>query len=214
MIPATHENVGQMSPSTRARYQLGGFGDNLSDWSTAYTGFEEDYGEGYVLPTFAQVQSGSWGKTKFELEYERDGQIWPSDVRLFERAVYCPQTKQTKLRKTVVVHLANDGCFYAEEALLDTTSSNRENLRHKHTCKDGWAYLSPSEWTKLTPFDAFSRQWYGYPPEQKIRKSALYNDKSNRLDICFECPATNIVLEFSFEPTPPIQAEGDDLWSD
>ncbi|KAL3913217.1 MAG: hypothetical protein SGILL_006578 [Bacillariaceae sp.] len=209
MTPATKAKLDTYSPPTQKRFDLGEFGRNLGCWKQSKASVEEKFGPEVVLPTFESVLS--MDKTPGDrrvMEYARNGLEWSSDSRVYVKNRYTQ-----KVERVVVIHLPNDGCFYVEDSLLDCSSNNRNNQRHRFTCPEGWAYLRPTVWTadKLEPFLAFAKEWFGY---RKIRKSAMYNAKNNRLDILFLSPETNVKLEFSFEQGYPLYPRDDDEYVD
>jgi hypothetical protein len=81
--------------------------ENLSSWQNAL-GIAFDQG-GFALPRPGEVPS----QHVTELQYEHDGLLWRSDWRvLAPRKVV---DKSLTVEHRLVIHLPNDGFFYADD---------------------------------------------------------------------------------------------------
>lgn len=105
-----------------------------------------------------------------------------------------------------MVHLLNDGFFYVTESLQPVLASNRRNELHLKTCSD------QQVWPRLTAFDAFAREWFGYDESRELRRQIMYQDGENRMDIYLLCPESNVSVDFVFEPGFPVPDVPEDFW--
>jgi hypothetical protein len=83
------------------------------------------------------------------------------------------------------------------QSLLPALASDQRNYRHMHTCREGWAFLDQQVWSKLTAFETFVREWFGFDESKKNRVQIVYHDDANRMYICVLCPETNVTLSLS-----------------
>jgi hypothetical protein len=114
----------------------------------------------------AIVGSGDTGC--IAMNYDHDGLIWCSDIRMCVL-----RDNKNVLWKNVVIHLPNDGFLYVDESRLPVLAANRRNECHLNTYSEGWAYLDQHVWSKLVPFEDFSRKWFGYGPSKKLQRQIM-----------------------------------------
>jgi hypothetical protein len=181
------------------RYGFGYISEILQSWQTVYALAPN-------FPSFQLVLAATVSTAASFIDFERDGLKWRSDYRI------CQLTDTQGVWNNLVIHLPNDGFFYVAENLLPVLASNRRNAQHMQTCSEGWAYLEQTVWPELDPFEDFARAWYGYDAEKKLQRQILYNDTSNRMDICLRCPETKVGIDFVFEPGYPVPDVPEDFW--
>lgn len=189
-----------MDSPTKKRHDIGYISENLESWTTRLA----DMGD--PTNTFAQVQAATTSTGPTAVNYKRDGLEWRSDFRIF--VVY--DGKGTS-KKSLTLHLPNDGFFYVAESLLPVLASGRVNDKDPDH-RDGWAFLDQCLWPKLEHFEKYARKWFGYDEEKKLRRQVVYNDSANRMDISLLCPDTNVSIDFVFEPGFPATEVPDNFW--
>ena len=203
VVPANAESLRQMDSPTKERHDIGYISNNFAAWKLRLNAEEAP-----ILPSFDEVKNATTDTKRQELRYEKDGLVWRSDY--FVRVIR--GKKPRVLIRRLVLHFPNDGFFYVEESLLPILASGHNNERHLEDAAGGWAYLDKEVWTKLTAFEEFARDWFGYGREKKLQRQILYNDEQNRMDICMRCPETSVSIEFSFEPGFPVPEVPDEFW--
>jgi hypothetical protein len=134
-----------------------------------------------------------------------------------EYSVKVRESANGNTRKTLVIHLPNDGYFYIngvqmEEFLGKVKKANVPNNRHRNPCHQGWSLLEKNVWEKIRPFDTFMVSWFGenYTPE-RMEKTIMYHADANRVDICLRHMDRHVGIEFSFEHSYPVALD-DDWW--
>jgi hypothetical protein len=159
----------------------------------------------FSFPECLDVQNAVQKTTRNIIHYEHDHLSWRSDYFISARAD----------RKTLVVHLANDGFLYISDKDMESVQLGKPSDRHP-TDPDGWAGLKTSRreaaWKELEDFTLFADKWFGSSVE--YRKMVLYNSALRRIDICFQAKTLNVSgcsigLEFSFERDWPVTDESD-----
>ena len=196
-------SLDDMDSLTKKRHDISYICENFLDWLNRVN---RD-GCPITLPTLQEVQEATQGNVPLPIDYDRDGLIWRSDIR-----VCLLVDHKDVLWKNLVVHLPNDGFFYVDEALLPVLAKDKRNARHMNSCSEGWAYLDKCLWPKLFPFEEFARKWFGYDGNKKPQRQILYNDVNNRVDICLRCPETKVGIDFLFEPGYPVPEVPEDFW--
>lgn len=157
--------------------------------------------------TVAQANS-----SKFKFAYELGELIWECEFSVKTR-----QTLSGETRKTLVIHLPNDGYFYIngtemEKFLGKVDKRDVLNGRRRNTCYDGWKKLNKQVWGQLSPFKSFMLNWFGANvDENRIEHAILYHSDANRVDLCMRHMDDHIGIEFSFEHSYPLGLE-DDYW--
>jgi hypothetical protein len=210
--PAGPSDLKEMDSPTKKRHDIGYLCENLESWVTQLnqpTVQVPGNAVVTVLPSLDQVRavSGAGDTGSIAMNYNRDGLIWRSDVRM---SILDDNNVDWK---NVVIHLPNDGFFYVEESLLPVLATNCRNERHMKTCSEGWAYLDSQVWPKLARFEIFACNWFGYDPSKKLQRQIMYNDISNRLDISLRCPELHVGIDFVFEPGYPVPDVPAKFWS-
>ena len=206
-----------MDTPTNKRHDISHISENFMSW-TAHVqreGFPTQ-----LLPSFRAVEAATKNAHICAIEYSRDGRQWRSDIGV---CLYVDSRGVTQ--KNFVVHLPNDGFsnvdesllpnddfFYVDESLLPVLATNNSNPKHMNTCSEGWAYLHQDLWQKLTPFEKFARQWFGYDGTKKLQRQIMYNGVRNRMDISLRCPQTKVGVDFVFEPGYPVPEVPEDFW--
>jgi hypothetical protein len=191
------ESLNDMDSPTKKRHAIGYISEILQSWQTVYALAPN-------FPSFQLVLAATVSTAASFIDFERDGLKWRSDYRI------CQLTDTQGVWNNLVIHLPNDGFFYVAENLLPVLASR--NARDMQTCSEGWAYLEQTVWPELDPFEDFARAWYGYDAEKKLQRHILYNDTSNRMDICLRCPETKVGIDFVFEPGYPVPDVPEDFW--
>jgi hypothetical protein len=64
-------------------------------------------------------------------------------------------------------------------------------------------FLGQAGGAKLTAFETFAREWFGYDECKNLNRQIMYHDSENRIDICHLCPETNVAIDFVFKPGFP-----------
>ena len=195
----TAESLSDMDSPTKKRHDIGYISEILQSWKTVYALSPN-------FPSLRHVVEATVSTASSFIDFERDGRKWRSDYRI------CQLTDNHGVWNNLVIHLPSDGFFYVAENLLPVLASNRRNAQHMQTCSEGWAYLERTVWPKLDPFKDFARSWYGYDVEKALQRQILYNDTSNRMDICFRCPETKVGIDFVFEPGYPVPDVPKEFW--
>jgi hypothetical protein len=196
---ATEKNLKDMDTPTKERHDIGYISQNLESWKLS-----AEAAPTACIPTFDEVKAAKDTTVPTELEYERDGLVWRSDCH-----VEVLSKGAVPLRR-LVLHFPNDGFFYVDESLLPVLAGDQCNDRHENTCREGWAFLDQQVWPKLTAFETFVREWFGYDESNKIQRQIVYHGDENRMDICLLCPETNVAVDFVFKPGFPVPEE---FWS-
>lgn len=153
-----------MDSPTKKRHDISYICENFLAW------FKRVSREGcpITLPTLQDVQAATEANVPLPIDYDRDGLIWRSDIR-----VCLLVDNKDVLWKIFVVNIPNDGFFYVDEALLPVLASDKRNARHMNNCSEGWAYLDKCLWPKLIPFEEFARKWFGYDGHDKLQRQIL-----------------------------------------
>jgi hypothetical protein len=124
-----------------------------------------------------------------------------------EYSVEIQQSKKGNRRKTLVIHLPNDGYFYINGVQMEeflrgkVKQADIPNSRHKKNCPEGWSVLDKNVWKKVAPFEEFMVYWFGdenCQPEH-MKRSIMYYADANRVDICLRHKDRHVGVEFSFE---------------
>jgi hypothetical protein len=158
----------------------------------------------FSFPEVMVVQNATHQTTTRNIiHYEHHRLSWRSDYSISVRTD----------RKTLVVHLTNDGFLCIPDSEMESVQVEKTNDRHP-TEPDGWAVLKSSRrestLNELGDFTLFADRWSG---SLEYSKMVLYNATHRRIDICFQSKdlvdGVMIGLEFSFERDWPVTDESD-----
>jgi hypothetical protein len=115
------------------RFDISHLNENFAAWNTALSVSNFYSSDEVRAMTNAQANSSS-----FKFAYELDDLVWECEF-----SVNAFLTRSGALRKTLVIHLLNDGYFYIngvemEKYLGKVDKESVLNSRHRNTCYDGW----------------------------------------------------------------------------
>jgi hypothetical protein len=212
-IALTENQMKEAAAGLQERYDLGYLCKTFESWDIAVKEMNSQPSPVPTFPTYDDVSQVSNNTIKTVHEYEHDGLTWRADWRINLRTKKVNGLYQT--RRTLVIHLPNDGYLHVnEEALKSRTrtvkNTGRLNPRHLKNCKDGWAELEHEVWGKLAAFETYMVEWFGEPRARNATRTLLYHADANKVDICMQSSLN--AIEFSFQPSFPIALD-DGFWT-
>jgi len=185
------------------RFDIAHLNKNLAAWRSRVSTLQNP------LYSYAAVNSMTDNSPSRKFQYVLDDLTWEC-----EYSVKCWESQHGNMKKTLVIHMPNDGYFYingvAVEQFLGAkmTKTGLFNSRHRNTQYEGWPILDKTVWKKLAPFKNFMTTWFGESyAASRMELAVLYHADANRLDLCMRNQDTHVSIEFSFEHSYPIALE-------
>lgn len=183
------------------RFDISHLNHNLAAWRARLPKL------GTPLYSYAQVSSMAEQSPSRVFEYFLDELYWECKYSVKVR-----ESRKGDTRKTLVIHLPNDGYFYINGMQMEEFLGKAKKVSIPNNRHQGWPLLDKNVWEKIRPFQTFMAAWFGenYAAE-RMEKTIMYHADANRVDICMRHMDSFVGIEFSFEHSFPVALD-DDWW--